>query len=81
VPLDESSTRGGDEWRGEFTVVDVTEILMHWHAGRCRRRSPTAWAWTARPPTARCGVLVQNVILALLTSRIGDKRVLSPIPG
>jgi hypothetical protein len=39
------------------------------------------WAWPARAPTARCGVLVQNVILAPLTSRIGDKRVLCPIPG
>ena len=30
--------------RRTFEVIDVTEILMHWHAGRSERTSwPRAW--------------------------------------
>jgi len=37
--------------RRTFDVIDVTEILMHWHAGRSKNEMARAWESTAR----RCG--------------------------
>ena len=37
--------------RRTFDVIDVAEILVHWHAGRSLNEMARAWGWTAR----RCG--------------------------
>ena len=34
--------------RRSFDVVDVTEILVHWHAGRSISEVRPAWVWTVR---------------------------------
>ena len=37
------SSRREPDWRGEaISVVDVTEILIHWHAGRSQREIATS---------------------------------------
>ena len=37
--------------RRTFDMVDIIEILVHWHAGRNNSEIAPAWGWTAR----RCG--------------------------
>ena len=34
--------------RRTFDVVDVTEILVHWDAGRSQVEIATSWGWIAR---------------------------------
>ena len=35
--------------RRTFDVIDVTEILVHWHAGRSKSEIAGSLGWTVRP--------------------------------
>jgi hypothetical protein len=46
LPLGQADRAREPMARRSFVVVDVTEILIHWHAGRSINEVSAAWAWT-----------------------------------
>jgi hypothetical protein len=50
IEMEQPSSRGGrgPMARRTFDVIDVTEILVHWYAGRSPNEMSGSWGWTAR---------------------------------